>query len=87
MFNKFKKALVISWFLLISLQSYAVTDINTNSNKSVNSIIKSLQKEVTNLQIEAKNINNQDSKDQQPSFVMYNNVVVRHNYNETPFIN
>ncbi|API87360.1 hypothetical protein [Francisella uliginis] len=81
------KVFKITLLLMLSIQSYAAPNININPNRSVDSIIKSLQQEVSNLQIEAKNINKQDNKKQQPSFVMYNNVVVRNNPNENEYFN
>ena len=81
------KVFKITLLLMLSIQSYAAPNININSNRSVDSIIKSLQQEVSNLQVEAKNINKQDNKKQQPSFVMYNNVVVRNSPNENEYFN
>ncbi|MED7789624.1 hypothetical protein [Francisella sp. 19X1-34] len=78
------KILIVTLFIFLSIPIYAKSNIN--SNKSVNSIIKSLQQEVSNLQVEAQNISKQNSKEQQPSFVMYNNIVVRDNPNEDQYI-
>ncbi|WP_150468454.1 hypothetical protein [Francisella sp. SYW-9] len=77
---------IILTTLILSIPIYSISNPNINSPKSIDSLIKFLQKQVSNLQIEAKNISKQDSKKQQPSFVMYNNVVVRHNPNENLYI-
>ncbi|QIW10733.1 hypothetical protein [Francisella sp. LA112445] len=86
--TRLSKALKIILTTLILCSSvYAANNQNINSQKSVDSIIKSLQEQVSNLQIEADKISKQDNKKQQPSFVMYNNVVVHHNSNENQYIN
>ncbi|AEB28287.1 hypothetical protein FN3523_0430 [Francisella hispaniensis] len=69
------------------MPAYAANNQNLNSSKSVDSIIKSLQEQVSNLQLEANKISKQVNKQQQPSFAMYDNVVVRNNPNESEYLN
>lgn len=68
-------------FLLFSCTFvYATTDLNLNKDTNAN-IIQSIQKELTAVETETQGLINQkdqDNQNRQDSFVMYNNVVVRH---------
>ncbi|MBY7733945.1 hypothetical protein [Francisella philomiragia] len=76
-----KKKIITFIFLLFSCTSiYATTDINLDKNTNA-TIIQSIQKELIAAETEAQgliNQKNQDNQNSQDSFVMYNNVVVRH---------